>query len=71
MSKELNKILNLIKVKNFQEAKKKCDEVKNDLSKNADFLHIYGYIFFNLEDYDQAIEQWTMAVNINPKFVYL
>ena len=46
MSKELNKILNLIKVKNFQEAKKKCDEVKNDLSKNADFLHIYGYIFF-------------------------
>ncbi len=69
MSKELNKILNLIKVKNFQEAKKKCDEVKNDLSKNADFLHIYGYIFFNLEDYDQAIEQWTMAVNINPKFV--
>ena len=34
-----------------------------------EFLHIYGFVFFNLKNYEKAIVQWEKAVKINPKFV--
>ena len=34
-----------------------------------EFLHIYGFVFFNLNNYEKAIDQWEKAIKIDPKFV--
>lgn len=70
MISNFNEILSLIKNNKFKEAEKKCKKIENSLTKNAEFLHTYGFIFFNLKNYDQAIEKWKKALNIDPKFVY-
>ena len=33
-----------------------------------EFLHIYGFVFFNLKNYEKAIDQWKRAIKIDPKF---
>ena len=44
------KILNLIKIKKFKEAQIKCDDIKKHFDEDVEFLHIYGFIFFNLKN---------------------
>jgi len=47
MISNFNEILSLIKNNKFKEAEKKCKKIENSLTKNAEFLHTYGFIFFN------------------------
>ena len=68
MRDKINEILNLIKISKFVEAERKCEEIKIKLNKNVEFLHIYGFVFFNLKKYDQAINLWNKAIIIDPKF---
>ena len=69
MRDKIIEILKLIKVKKFKEAHIKCDDIKNHFDKNVEFLHIYGFVFFNLSNYEKAIVQWEKAIKIDPKFV--
>ena len=69
MRDKITEILNLIKIKKFKEAQIKCDDIKKHFDENVEFLHIYGFVFFNLKNYEKAIVQWEKAVKINPKFV--
>ena len=69
MRDKITEILNLIKVKKFKEAKIKCDEIKKHFDKNVEFLNIYGFVFFNLNNYEKAVDQWEKAIKIDPKFV--
>ena len=69
MRDKIAEILNLIKIKKFKEAQIKCDDIKKHFDENVEFLHIYGFVFFNLKNYEKAIVQWEKAVKINPKFV--
>ena len=69
MRDKIDKILNLIKINKFKEAQIKCDEIKKHFEENVDFLHIYGFVFFNLNNYEMAIDQWEKAIKIDPKFV--
>ena len=69
MRDKIDKILNLIKINKFKEAQIKCDEIKKHFKENVDFLHIYGFVFFNLNNYEMAIDQWEKAIKIDPKFV--
>ena len=69
MRDKITEILNLIKVKKFKEAQIKCDDIKKHFDENVEFSHIYGFIFFNLNNYEKAIEQWEKAIKIDPKFV--
>ena len=69
MRDKIAEILDLIKINKFKEAKIKCDSIKKHFDENLEFLHIYGFIFFSLNNYEKAIEQWEKAIKINPKFV--
>ena len=69
MRDKITEIINLIKVKKFKEAQIKCDDIKIHFDKNVEFLHIYGFVFFNLSNYEKAIVQWEKAIKIDPKFV--
>ena len=69
MRDKITEILNLIKIKKFKEAQIKCDDIKKHFDENVEFLHIYGFVFFNLKNYEKAIVQWEKALKINPKFV--
>ena len=64
MRDKITEILNLIKVKKFKEAQIKCDDIKKHFDENVEFSHIYGFIFFNLNNYEKAIEQWEKAIKI-------
>ena len=69
MRDKITVILDLIKINKFKEAQIKCDEIKKQFEKDVEFLHIYGFVFFNLNDYEKAIDQWERAIKIDPKFV--
>ena len=69
MRDKIIEILNLIKIKKFKEAQIKCEEIKKHFDKNVEFLHVYGFVFFNLNNYEKAIDQWEKAIKIDPKFV--
>ena len=68
MRDKINEILNLIKINKFVEAERKCEEIKIKLDKNVEFLHIYGFVFFNLKKYYQSINVWKKAIIIDPEF---
>ncbi len=69
MRDKINEILDLIKIGKFEDAQIKCDDIKKHFDKNVEFLHIYGFVFFNLNNYEKAIDQWEKAIKIDPKFV--
>ena len=69
MRDKIDEILNLIKNNNFIEADKKCEVIKNKLDNNLQFFHIYGFVSFNLKDYNKAIELWKRTIKIDPNFV--
>ncbi len=69
MRDKIIEILNLIKIKKFKDAQIKCDDIKKHFAENVEFLHIYGFVFFNLKNYEKAIVQWEKAIKINPNFV--
>ncbi len=48
MRDKITEILNLIKIKKFKEAQIKCDDIKKHFDENVEFLHIYGFVFFNI-----------------------
>ena len=69
MRNKIVEILELIKIKKFKEAQKKCELVKENFKANVEFFHIYGFVLFNLKNYDEAINQWHNAISIDPNFV--
>lgn len=69
MRDKIDEILNLIKNNNFIEAEKKCEDIKNKLDNDPQFFHIYGFVSFNLKDYNKAIDLWKKTIKIDPNFV--
>tara|TARA_B100001057_G_scaffold286762_1_gene286870 strand:- start:3090 stop:5066 length:1977 start_codon:yes stop_codon:yes gene_type:complete len=69
MRDKIDEILNLVKNNNFVEAGKKCEDIKNKLDNNLQFLHIYGFVSFNLKDYNKAIDLWQETIKIDPNFL--
>ena len=42
MKDKINEILNLVKTSKFQEALIKCENIKDKLDENIEFLNLYG-----------------------------
>ena len=70
MKDKIKKILELIKDNSFNEAKIICDNIKNKLEKNFEFINIHGYILFHLNDYQDAIKLWKKAIIIKPDYIF-
>ncbi len=69
MKDKINEIFNLVKISKFQEALINCENIKDKLDKNIEFLNLYGFILFNLKNFEQAINIWKKVIAINPQFV--
>ena len=70
MDSEISDIFNLIKKRNFFEAKKKCSEISNKNNNNSEFFNIFAIILFQLKEYDESINKWKKAVELNPKYFF-
>ena len=70
MSSEINIIFTLIKKGNFIEAKNKCIEINNKNNDNSEFFNIFAIILFQLKEYDESINKWKKAVELNPKYFF-
>ncbi len=70
MKNKINKILELIKLNKFNDAKIIGDSIKKDLEKNYEFLNIYGYILFRLENNEEAIKLYKKIIKIKPDYAF-
>ena len=70
MKEKINKILELIKLGKFNDAKIIGDSIKKDLEQNHEFLNIYGYILFRLEKNEDAIELYKKIIKIKPDYAF-
>ena len=70
MKDKINKILELIKLNKFNDAKIIGDSIKKDLEQNHEFLNIYGYILFRLENYEDAIKLYKKILKIKSDYVF-
>ena len=53
MNSEINDIFDLIKKRNFFEAKKKCSEVLIQNTNNSEFFNLFAIILFQLKEYNR------------------
>ena len=70
MNSEINDIFDLIKKRNFFEAKKKCSEVLSQNTNNSEFFNLFAIILFQLKEYNESIDKWKRALEINPKYFF-
>ena len=70
MNSEINIIFTLIKKGNLIEAKNKCIEINDKNNDNSEFFNIFAIILFQLKEYDESINKWKKAVELNPKYFF-
>ena len=70
MNSEINMIFSLIKKRNFIEAKNKCIEINDKNNNNSEFFNIFAIILFQLKEYDESIDKWKKALELNPKYFF-
>jgi len=59
-----------VKNEKWQEAKKILEKIIDQKDKNAEAHFLLGECFLNLEDYDNAIEQYQKAADLAPKTAF-
>ena len=70
MNSEISIIFNLIKKGNFIEAKNKCLKIITENNNNSEFFNIFAIILFQLKEYDESINKWKRAVELNPQYFF-
>ena len=70
MRSSINKILNLIKLNKFNDAIYICEEIKDNLKQNYEFINIHGYILYKLNNYKEAITLWNKVLIIKPDYFF-
>ena len=70
MNSEINNIFSLIKKGSLVEAKNKCIEINHKNNNNSEFFNIFAIILFQLKEYDESINKWKKAVELNPKYFF-
>ena len=70
MNSEISIIFNLIKKRNFVEAKNKCLLIIEKNKNNSEFFNIFAIILFQLNEYNESINKWKRAVELNPKYFF-
>ncbi len=70
MNSKLEKVLELIKKNQLDNAKNECSILISKNSKDPEILNLYAIICFQLEEYDEAIDNWKKSVKSNPKYFF-
>jgi len=70
MKEKINKILELVKLNKFKEAKIIAEDIKKNLEQNYEFLNVYGYILFKLQNYEEAIKLYKKILKIKPDYIF-
>ena len=70
MNYKLEKVLELIKKNQLDNAKNECSILISKNSKDPEILNLYAIICFQLEEYDEAIDNWKKSVKSNPKYFF-
>lgn len=68
-NKDVASILDLIKIKNFQEAEKKLNFLKEIYVNNFFLENLHGSIHSYRGDYDKAEKKFKEVINLQPNFV--
>ena len=68
MNTKIANILSLLKSRNFSEAKYKCLEIEKTYNNNPEFQNIFAVILYELKDYNQSIEKWKKAIDLNSNY---
>ena len=66
MKSKFSEVLNLIKQKKTDEAKKICLEILKIDQNNAEVYNIYAFTLFHLKEYESSINNWKKAIKIKP-----
>ena len=69
MQKDLNKALNLFQNGRLEEAKNICLEVLKKNNYNSQALNLNAFILYYQKNFEEAIEHWEKAININPNYI--
>ena len=70
MKPDINIIFSLVKKGNLIEAKNKCIEINDQNNNNSEFFNLFAILLFQLKDYDESINKWKKAVELNPKYFF-
>lgn len=70
MDKNLKELLNLYKTKNFLDAEKKCKEILKKIKPNFEIYNIYAVILYELDKFEEAINNWKKAIEINSEYFF-
>ena len=70
MEKNLKELLRLYKSKNFLDAEKKCQEILKKIKPNFEIYNIYAVILYELNKFDEAINNWKKAIEINSDYFF-
>ena len=68
-NKDLTSILELIKAKDFEEAEKKLNHLKEIFSNNFFLENLHGSIYTYRDEYEKAKEKFKEVIKLQPNFV--
>jgi len=69
IQKEINEIISLHKKDLFKEALKKTDVLSNANPNNALIFNAYGIIHASLENFEEAVDFFSKAINLKPEYI--
>ena len=69
MQNDLSKALNLFQNGRLEEAKNICLEVLKKNNYNSQALNLNAFILYYQKNFEEAIEHWQKAININPNYI--
>ena len=70
MNTKFEKILELIKQNQFENAKKECLKLVNLKLNDPEIFNLLAIICFQLEEYEDAIKNWKKSTEINSKYFF-
>ena len=69
MQIDLSEALNLLKKGELQQAKNICEEILKKETGSSEVYNLHAFILYFDKKFNEAINSWTKAININPNYI--
>mgnify|MGYP001316566847 CR=1 FL=1 len=70
MNKDLKKLFDFYKKKDFLKAEKQCKNILKKIKPNFEIYNIYAVILYELKKFDDAIINWKKAIELNTDYFF-